>query len=468
MFISIRTKLFALLILANALMVVLLLGFNAFTFNRSFSSYIEQREARRMSVLIENLADVYEDRGSWHWLRNDPATVASIVRESLNNFDFRGQDKSNSKGVRITYFEQLRISDPDGQIVFGRALNERKITWLSINNDDGKLIGKLGVELNNRLDAQVDELFISRLKLQLYLVGVAAFIIAGALAIPFSGWLVKPIQRITQAMRKMSEGDFSVSVDDDRKDELGRLAADFNHMATVLQKAQNDRQQWVSDIAHELRTPVAVLQGDIEAAQDGIRTVDDRWLANMFAHSERLNRLVSDLHQLSQSDAGTLSYRFEELDVNNLASEVVAQFRTSLAQRHIEVTFKPDEEPMLVDGDAERLAQLLTNLAQNTLRYTDGSAAQPGKLQVEISRTAETIQLIWEDSSPGVAAEHIPRLFDRLYRVDESRNRETGGSGLGLAIAKNIVEAHQGHISAALSNLGGLRICVQLPPKKES
>jgi two-component system sensor histidine kinase BaeS len=466
MFISIRTKLFALIILANALMVVLLLGFNALSFNRSFSNYIELREERRMAVLIENLASIYELRGSWQWLTTEPATVAAVVRNSLNNQDFHSQEKNN-KGVRVAYFEQLRITDANDRIVFGRALNGRKVTWLPIKNKDGRLIGKLGVEMSSRLDAQIDELFVNRLKTQLYLVGVAAFIIAGALAIPFSGWLVRPIQRITQAMRKMSGGDFTVSVDDARKDELGRLAEDFNHMAKVLQKTQSDRQQWVSDIAHELRTPVAVLQGDIEAAQDGIRKVDEQWLANMFAHAERLNRLVGDLHQLSQSDAGTLNYRFESLNTNDLVSEVVAQFRTSMAQKHIDVSFTPTSEDVYINGDAERLAQMLTNLAQNTLRYTDGSVADPGQLNIEINSSDAGIELVWEDSSPGVAAEHIPRLFDRLYRVDESRNRETGGSGLGLAIAKNIVEAHQGQIDAGHSHLGGLRISVQLPLKRE-
>lgn len=465
MFISIRTKLFALIVLANALMVVLLLGFNAFSFNRSFSSYIEQREARRMNVLIENLASVYEDRGHWKWLKNDPVALANIVRNSLNNNDLRSSDKGN-KMPRASYFEQLRVTDAENKMVFGRALNDRKVIWLPINNDDGELIGQLGVELSSRLDAQVDDIFLNRLKLQLYLVGVAAFIIAAGLAIPFSGWLVKPIQRITLAMRKMSEGDFTASVDEGRKDELGRLAEDFNHMATVLQKTQSDRQQWVSDIAHELRTPVAVLQGDIEAAQDGIRKVDDQWLTNMFSHAERLNRLVGDLHQLSQSDAGTLSYRFDAIDLAELTSEVMAQFRTSLTQQHISLSLQADQEAW-VDGDNARLAQLITNLAQNTLRYTDGSEEQQGSLHVEVTSASSGIELVWEDSSPGVEMEHIPKLFDRLYRVEDSRNRETGGSGLGLAIAKNIVEAHQGEITATQSRLGGLRITVTLPPKKE-
>lgn len=454
--------------LANALLVILLLGFNTISFNHSFSNYVEQREERRLAQLTESLATVYESQGDWQWVREEPALLIRLVRSSMGKNEVRQPSLTNgNKGPRAAFAEQLRLKDAGGELVYGSRVNEKKVLWLPITGNSAEPIGFIGVELVNRIDAQVDELFLDRLKWQFYLVSIATFVIAGVLAITFSGWIVRPIKKIAAAMRKLSDGDFTASVSAGRNDELGQLAADFNHMSKVLQKAQSDRQQWVSDIAHELRTPVAILQGDIEAAQDGIRKVDDQWLNHMYAHSERLNRLVGDLHQLSQSDAGTLSYRFESLDLARLTEEVVTQFRTSLSQQNIDISVDADRD-LMIDGDSARLVQLLTNFAQNTLRYTDSDEASPGRLHISVEAVKEGIRLTWEDSSPGVDSVHLPKLFDRLYRVDDSRSRESGGSGLGLAIARNIVDAHQGSINADHSTLGGLKITVILPPSKET
>ncbi|TXR51334.1 ATP-binding protein [Reinekea thalattae] len=465
MFNSIRTKLFALILLTNGVMVLLLLSFNAFSFNRSFSNYVEQREQKRLSVLIERIALAYESEGNWKWLRDEPTSIISLLENSSNsNNGPRVQERSFRPG----YADQLRIRDAQGRPVYGRPPNGHKIIWLPIENSRQRVFGQLGVELNSRFDAQSDAIFVNQLRQQLYVIGLLVFVIAAGFAIPFSGWLVQPIQRITHAMRQLSGGDFNVTVRNDRQDELGQLATDFNQMALVLRKAQSDRQQWVSDIAHELRTPVAVLQADIEAAQDGIRQVDDTWLATLYTHSERLKQLVNDLHQLSQSDAGALSYRFERVDLRELTEQVIGQFKTSFENQYIDVVLSSGTELIELDGDVQRLAQLLTNLAQNTLRYTEGSAQQPGQLRIDITQAAGDIQLHWQDSAPSVAPEHLDKLFDRLYRVDESRSRLSGGSGLGLAIAKNIVEAHQGQIEARRSELGGLLISLTLPCVKES
>ncbi|MDO7646029.1 MAG: ATP-binding protein, partial [Reinekea forsetii] len=224
-----------------------------------------------------------------------------------------------------------------------------------------------------------------------------------------------------------------------------------------------DRQQWVSDIAHELRTPVAVLMADIEAAQDGVRQIDAAWLTTLHAHSERLNRLINDLHQLSQSDSGTLNYRFEVIDLAELMVETISQYQTNFEQAHIELDWQVPDQPIWVHGDDKRLVQLLTNLLQNTLRYTDGTPDQPGQLRVRLVSVAGQSELSWEDSSPGVGPEDLGKLFDRLYRVDASRSRASGGSGLGLAIVKNIIEAHAASIEATSGRLGGLRLVIRFP-----
>jgi two-component system sensor histidine kinase BaeS len=360
------------------------------------------------------------------------------------------------------YLDRIVIRDAKSdKVVFGRKRNLDKTIWLPVRSSrDAKPVAFFGFEPSSRLDSQFDRVFAKQQQQQLLTIGLFGVLVAAALAIPFSGWLVRPIQQLTQAVRTMTQGDLTVSVKADRNDELGQLGRDFNHLAEVLMKNSQDRQQWVSDIAHELRTPIAVFMADIEAAQDGVRTVDEAWLAMMHQHVSRLTRLVNDLHQLSQSDSGTLSYRFEELNLVDVINNAVQQFKQSCQDCYIDAHWQAPVEPVLMLADDSRLNQLFSNLAQNTLRYTDGDPGRHGHLRIRIESRGNEVDVIWEDSSPGVGDGDLSKLFDRLYRVDESRSRESGGSGLGLAIVKNIIEAHQGSIRAQHSDLGGLKVIV--------
>jgi two-component system sensor histidine kinase BaeS len=444
-------------------MVAALLSLNAASFSRSFSDYVVQQETRRLQPLMNNIAEEYQRVGNWQWLRWDNSRWLSVLRQSLGPRELRNMDRLNSSpGNNIRGFlDKLVIRETEtNTVLIGRKRIPPNIIWLPIKTDTGEIIAQLGFEADSRLDNQFDELFAKQQTRSLVIIGLFGFVIAAALAIPFSGWLVRPIQRLTGAVGDMTQGDLTVSVDDSRNDELGQLAADFNKLAQVLNQNQRDRQQWVSDISHELRTPVAVLMGDIEAAQDGVRPINEQWLSNMKAHTERLTRLVGDLHQLSQSDSGTLSYQFKPVNLTELLSLALVQFDKSCSDGHIEAQLDAPTAPVFINGDDARLNQLFSNLAQNTLRYTDGDANNKGRLKIQVTEMKEHIRVVWEDSSPGVGLNELNKLFDRLYRVEESRSRESGGSGLGLAIVKNIVEAHHGNIIAQQSELGGVKIIV--------
>ena len=469
MFASIRTKLFILIVLANALMVGVLLSLNAASFNRSFSNYVEQQEARRLQPLLLNIALEYERQQHWRWLKWDNPEWLMIIQNSLSPREMRAIMDRNPKGgalqnSRRDFFDNFIIVDQlTNDVLLGRKKPPANLVWLPINTANGRTVAKFGFVPQERIDAQFDDVFATKQRRDIWFIGLFAVFIAGALAIPFSGWLVRPVRKITDAMRNMTQGDLSVSVSIPGRDELAQLAADFNLLASALRKNQTDRQQWVSDIAHELRTPVTIFQADIEAAQDGVRKVDALWLTNMHAQVERLTRLVNDLHQLSQSDAGTLSYRFEPINLTELTIRALTQFQQPCIEKCIDIRLPVDEQSYWIRGDEARLNQLFANLAQNTLRYTDGRQDHHGKLQVELVERGRHVELIWSDSSPGVGDHDLTKLFDRLYRVDESRSRDSGGSGLGLAIVKNIVEAHSGIIHAQHNGLGGLTIKVSLP-----
>ncbi|HEY6009101.1 MAG TPA: ATP-binding protein, partial [Geobacteraceae bacterium] len=243
-------------------------------------------------------------------------------------------------------------------------------------------------------------------------------------------------------------------------DELGRLAEDFNSLAMTLEQNEKARRQWVADISHELRTPLAVLRGEIEALQDGVRQANPETIHSLHGEVLRLGRLVDDLYQLSLSDVGALTYRKEELDLTELLDEALAAFGPEFTQKGITLTAHiPRDGRAVVFGDPARLHQLFANLLDNALKYTDSG----GELIIRLVCDEARARLDFQDTAPGVSPYDLERLFDRLYRVEASRNRAAGGAGLGLAICRNIVEAHAGTITAQPSPLGGVRIILTLP-----
>ncbi len=294
----------------------------------------------------------------------------------------------------------------------------------------------------------------------LYLIGGAILVLAAIVAFLLSRHLLAPIRKLTAGTQALAAREFGTRIEVESGDELGQLAADFNTMAQTLEQYERQRQQWISDIAHELRTPLSILSGEVEALQDGVREVNSVTLDSLRAEARHLSKIVNDLHELSLADAGVLSIKKEPLDPVPVLKETLSHFQTRFEENQITVENRAGNDPPTnIIGDADRLQQLFSNLLENTLRYADS----PGTLQIWQERTENRLTLFFEDSGPGVPAEALERLFDRLYRVDKSRSRTQGGSGLGLSICKSIVTAIGGEIRAVNGPSGGLRIEIELP-----
>jgi two-component system sensor histidine kinase BaeS len=229
-------------------------------------------------------------------------------------------------------------------------------------------------------------------------------------------------------------------------------------MAESLEQSHRSQRQWVADIAHELRTPLSILNGELQAAEDGVRAWNSDMRVSLQAEVDRLKGLVNDLRDLSLSDAGGMGYEWSDIDLVRIINDTLESFatRTSDSQLTVEKNIPADE--LRLHGDSRRLQQLIANLLENSCRYTSAG----GHIRVTCDAT-DKIRLTIEDTAPAVPDSTLPNLFDRLYRVDGSRNRARGGSGLGLAICKSIVKAHDGRIHAERSPLGGLAIKVVFP-----
>jgi two-component system sensor histidine kinase BaeS len=269
--------------------------------------------------------------------------------------------------------------------------------------------------------------------------------------------IVQPLRRIARGTKALVSGRYDLTLPVGG-DELGDLAQDFNLLARTLQRNEDARRHWIADISHELRTPLAVLRGEIEALQDGLRPLAPAGIASLHTEVLSLSKLVDDLFELSLSDLGALNYRRDRMDLAMTVVDAVESFRTRFEGKDIRLNSDIAGE-VTIYGDRRRLGQLFGNLLENSYRHTD----EGGRCEIRLETSANAVVATIEDSAPGVPPSDLDKLFERLFRVDSSRSREHGGAGLGLAICKNIVEAHNGAISASASNLGGLRLRIEFP-----
>ena len=356
-------------------------------------------------------------------------------------------------GPRITLY------DLDHRVVMGRGSYQDELAFTPVRVRD-QTVGWVAISSTRAPQGSLDAIFLDDIRHSLLKIGVIALLLSLGIAALLTRHILAPVRTLATAVRRLASGDFSRHPSSSQRDELGQLSRDFNLLASTLAANEQSRNRWVADISHELRTPLASLRAEIEALQDGVMMLDAGSLDSLHTEVMHLGRLVDDLHQLASADAGELQYRREPVDPAELLEQAAAaiahRFYNSALALSIDCSGLGDAR---VFADPTRLTQLFQNLLENSRRYTD----RGGRVQVRCERHGDHIVLSFEDSAPGIPGGEHERVFDRLYRVDKSRARATGGSGLGLAICRQIVEAHQGHISAEPSSLGGVAIFVTLP-----
>lgn len=469
---SIRIKLFAALLLTTLLVVLIMALIVQWGFDRGFLEYINKEEQAETVQLAERLEQYYAAHKSWEEIAADPFIVFTMHAEidssaghrfkavnSKKKHDEPRKDFKDKKDDRRRFsIDRTVILDETGKIIFGEKLQSTLPHMLPLQYE-GKRIGSIGLYLPEKLSEANQVTFIERQTAFLVTAFLISLFIAVAVSIFLAFSLTRPIRRLSSAARKLTEGDYGVRVKAGSRDELARLSQDFNTLATTLEENEEQRKRWVSDIAHELRTPLTSLKGLIEALQDGIRKPDQRTYDTLHKGVSRLERLVEDLYDLNRSDIGTFTMVKHEVDFSSLVSNEAAIFQRQAEQAGLKLDLEITENNLRVYGDSERLQQLIANLLTNCVRYTDSG----GKINLQLRSEHGAAVLEIADSAPGVPDEALLRLFNRLYRVDESRNRALGGSGLGLAICREIALAHDGKITAHHSELGGVSIIFSIP-----
>ena len=454
--------------LALTLLSLVILALNAEVtrrnFERGFLSYVAESETDRVSDAGAALADVYRLDGNWDSFRENPRRWLELLRPDSRSAppDMKPPPSPRPGGPPpddpFGLGRRMSLLDASGATVIGPARDAEGARSVPIEVD-GQTVGYITIAPLQQLTNQIDQNFLKKQARSIYLIAISALLFAALISAILVRQLTRPIRALATGARSITAGHFDTRIPVIHGDELGDLAVDFNRLAESLEKSRSARQRWVADISHELRTPLAILRGELDALEDGVRAFDATTRKSLQAEVVRLTNLVGDLHDLSVYDEGGLDYQSERVDVAALLADALGNASNRLQDAGIQLTQRLPKGPVEVLADATRLEQLFTNLFENTMRYTDS----PGSLQVACRINSDAVEIQFADSAPGVPERSLGQLFDRLFRVSASRSRNSGGSGLGLSICKAIVDAHGGTIDAVSSDIGGVLIRVRLP-----
>ncbi|WP_316366538.1 ATP-binding protein [Candidatus Thiodiazotropha sp. CDECU1] len=472
---NITGKLVAVLSLTSVLLVAAMATAIYWSFQKGFLTYLTELELDRLDETVADLSATYRIVGSWDFLRGNhegwmeylpirkvkesqpvPPRQPPVGAQSGGRFPppLAPQDRT---GLTT----RLRLLDADKHNIIGPPSESGNALLRPIELDD-QTIGWLSLSPLPVPESDLDRRFRDQQLRSIYPIAGGALLLALLIGVPLGRHLLKPVKAIARGAHALTRGRFDTRLEPQSSDELGRLVLDFNALAKALERNEQLRRQSMADVSHELRTPLAILRGDIEAIQDGVRPLDQSQMARLHNSVMVLSRLVDDLYDLALVDAGALTYQKSSIDLSAIMQQAADAAAGEFAKKDISLTINVDEG-MQILGDTRRLRQVFDNLLKNSLRYTD----KGGECRLTGIQKKWQIYINLEDSAPSVAMDELPRLFDRFYRVEASRNRSRGGAGLGLAICKTIITAHEGEISAQASRLGGVRVHITLPAETD-
>jgi signal transduction histidine kinase len=446
------TLAFLLVGVIGALLVALIIGVRT---QRDFDRFLSETYQRE---LVGTLAEYYQQHGGWEGID------AILVRSSD-----RRRDGREFVPVPVV------LTDADGVVVRGgrRYQNGQRLTAQQLRRGlavevAGETVGRVVLDIApagvfQPADAPPDSPeagFLTSVRQATLLSALVAAGIALLLGLLLARTISRPVKQLTDATRRVAHGELGLQVPVQTRDELGELATSFNQMSADLARAADQRRQMTADIAHELRTPLSVILGYTEALSDNKLAGTTEVYDTMYGEAQLLGHLIEELRTLSLADADELPLNRQDCRPEALLERIIAAQAPLAAEKGIALRAQPSADLPAVNVDPERMAQVLGNLVSNALRYTP----QGGEVVLTAEKQNGGVALSVRDTGPGIAPEDLPRVFDRFYRGDRSRQQTQGESGLGLAIAKSLVEAHGGSIRVESTPGQGATFIVTLPP----
>jgi two-component system sensor histidine kinase BaeS len=400
--------------------------------------------------LLADLSTYYRQSGSW---------------DEINAIVVRAPGRMGSHGAIPA---PLTLANIDGQVVYG---GHDYVAGQQLSKDELKRAVPVEVEDDTvgwvlftgfggesfAPPESPESRFLANVNQAILFGALGAVIVALLLGILLARTISRPVREVTEATQIVAGGDLGYQVPVRTKDELGELAASFNQMSADLAKSNEQRRQMTADIAHDLRTPLSVILGYMEAFSAGKLKPTPETLDIVYAKGQHLQHLIDELRTLALVDAGELSLDLRPVEPAALLEHTALAHMVQAQEKAIDLRVEVSEELPEIEVDPQRLAQVLGNLVINALRYTPVG----GQIILSAARSGQKVLLSVKDTGPGIDPDDLPHIFDRFYRSDKSR-QQNGESGLGLAIAKSIVQAHGGDITVASTDQGAT-FTVSLP-----
>lgn len=499
---KIQNKLFLFLFSFSLILVTVLMLLIQWSIDKGMVEYVVSKEVETLQPALNQLTDEYKVENNWHSIIGENRRFHQLISQQLADSDFDVEkkrplgndvhDRQHSSKPRFeihppkkrpppprhgkfadfpprplqdeAHYALLDIND---MLIVGSYLPTLEYKKIALTVDD-KVVGFFAISKRNQLTQGYEVDFIEQQQQYLWLIAILVMSLVALVTFPIARHIVEPIKLITRGMHKLTQGDYKQSIQVNRKDELSELSRDFNELSLTLAKNESARKRWLANISHELRTPVAILRGELEAMLDKVRPLTHENIVSAHDEVKHLQSLINDLNQLTSTDIGGMGYRKQHENLVTLLQNESGKYRSYLSSAGITLELELGTSNINIYADKTRLYQLFENIINNCIKYSN---ANKFKVSITTNKLAEnlaannkgTVTITLEDNGIGVEAQHLTHLFEYLYRVEDSRNRETGGFGLGLSICQHIVIAHQGEISAEKSVLGGLSVIITLP-----
>jgi signal transduction histidine kinase len=424
---------------------------------RQVRRFIYSGDIAQATAVAEILSDWHRERNSW--------SGVEVELERLNS----GHWPMMRGHMGPMWEPRILLAGPDGRVLAdtaGRSVGETHplahVQRGAVVSESGRPVGYVLVD--TMVDPALNPVDLRFLRSVIVSV-VASNLLAAGLAFAAGGLflsrIVARVGTLAGAAASIAAGDFGIRVPPRGADEIAALGESFNTMAAALKRLEEARRQIIADAAHELRTPITLIRGAVEAMLDGVYPLDREGLEGIQEETIQLTRLVEDLQELALIESGSLVLERTPLQVEELARSVADSFQPQARQADLELTLQEDSGIPPIQADAKRIRQVLSNLLSNAVRHTPAG----GRILVSVrfDPLEGRLVVIVEDSGTGIPPDERERVFERFYRIDRSRERSRGGRGLGLSIVREIVRAHGGIISAGESHLGGASFNIYLP-----
>lgn len=446
---SLTSKLILAILIIGVLTVGVVILISQRGANREFNAYLLNLDR---TAITEHFIEYYRENRSWTGVENTVDDLYLQLKIPTENgtyppLPFTLADQEHKVILPSGFY---KTGDYLLQIDFNRSIP------ITVN---GVVAGYLDIRTPVPRPEGATPSFLDRVRFILLGSGAIGLVITLISGIFFSRWITKSLRELTAAARQVANGDLTQQVKVRSSDELGDLARVFNEMTEQLRNLMQSRKQMTADIAHELRTPISIILGHAEGIHDGVLPANQETVEIIRGEAIRLEHLVNDLRTLALSDAGELQLELQNTSVTSLLKEVYDLFVYRAKSQGIDLNLDTGKDLPEIKTDLNRMIQVLSNLVENALQGTPAG----GSITIKGRELGEKVEIEVADTGRGIGQEDLKKIFDRLYRADQSRQREGGGSGLGLAIAKSIIEQHGGQISAESWAGEGTTITILLP-----